>query len=173
MSVELYLIRYGVVPEVARCRSAWPEPLARGDRVVVETDRGEQCGTVLERIRSATPIETEFQVLRTATAEDATAMERHRERASAEFPRWQSRIAEWNLTLELVDLEWTLDGAKQILYVLTERGPETTQLALQAAAAGLGLIEVQPVSAEGLAPVSSGGGCGSGGGGCGSGGCST
>jgi hypothetical protein len=52
------------------------------------------------------------------------------------------------------------------LYVLTERGPATTTLALQAAAEGLGLIEVQPVSAAGLVAVPSGGGCGTGGCGC-------
>jgi hypothetical protein len=67
----------------------------------------------------------------------------------------------------LIDLEWTLDDAKQILYVLTSRGPDATNLALHAAAEGLGVIEVQPVAAEGLIPLpSEGGGCGSGGCGC-------
>ena len=164
--IETYLVRYGVVPEVTRCRSALAEPLARGESVVVTTHRGEQLGMVLERLRPASE-ETEFEILRRPTTADHAAVETHRERAQAEFPTWQTRIAEWNLTLELLDLEWTLDGAKQILYVLTERGPESTQLALQAAAAGLGLIEVQPVTADGLAPINAGGGCGTGGGGCG------
>jgi cell fate regulator YaaT (PSP1 superfamily) len=164
--IETYLVRYGVVPEVAKCRSELSEPLARGEQVVVGTHRGEQLGTVLERVRSASPVETESAVLRRSTAEDVAAAESHRDRAHVEFPKWQARIAEWNLSLELLDLEWTLDGAKQILYVLTERGPESTQLALQAAAAGLGLIEVQPVTADGLAPVNAGGGCGTGGCGC-------
>jgi cell fate regulator YaaT (PSP1 superfamily) len=163
--IETYLVRYGVVPEVARCRSELAEPLTRGEQVVVTTHRGEQLGTVLERIHSASE-ETEFAVLRRTTPVDHAAAEAHRDRAQAEFPQWQARIGEWNLTLELLDLEWTLDGAKQILYVLTERGPESTQLALQAAAAGLGLIEVQPVTADGLAPVNVGGGCGTGGCGC-------
>ena len=65
------------------------------------------------------------------------------------------------------DLEWTLDRQKLVLYVLGGRGPDTTRLALQAAAAGLSVIEVQPVSAEGVVPLpAAGGGCGSGGCGC-------
>lgn len=167
MSTEdVYLIRYGVVPEVARCRNATTAAWSRGDAVVVETHRGLQAGSVLERLRSPAPTETEFRVLRAVSAEDRAALERHRSRATAEIAKWQIRLRAWNLSLELIDLEWTLDDDKQILYVLTERGPETTQLALQAAAAGLGLIEVQPVTADGLAPLSSGGGCGTGGCGC-------
>ena len=84
------------------------------------------------------------------------------------FDTWCARIQQWNLNLELIDLEWTLDRQRLILYVLYESGPDSTKLALQAAAAGLGIIEVQPVSATGLIqPEPSGGSCGSGGGGCG------
>ncbi len=72
------------------------------------------------------------------------------------------RIDEWKLSLELIDLEWTLDKSKLILYVLNDRGPESTKLALQAAAAGWGTIEVQPVGPDGPISVSQGGGCGSG-----------
>jgi PSP1 C-terminal conserved region len=107
------------------------------------------------------PAAASGEVLRIATAEDETAQRRLRNRADAEFSGWARRIAEWEIDLQLIDLEWTLDDAKLVLYVLNERGPECTKLALQAAAAGLGVIEVQPVSAEGLKPQESGGGCGS------------
>ena len=72
-------------------------------------------------------------------------------------------LDERNVDVQLVDLEWTLDRGKLILYVLNERGPECTKLAIQAAAAGFGLIEVQPVSKDGLVDLPKGGGCGSGG----------
>ena len=68
-----------------------------------------------------------------------------------------------------MDLEWTLDREKLILYVLTGRGPDTTKLALFAATAGYASVEVQPVSKDGLVPMpaAQGGGCGCGdGGGC-------
>ena len=81
------------------------------------------------------------------------------------FAEWQNRIREWKLELELLDLEWTLDRQKLVLYVLGGRGAETTQLALNAAAAGLAVVEVQPVNADGPIPLD-GGGCGSGNCGC-------
>lgn len=168
MPTSTYLIRYGQVPEVARFLCELDAPLARMTPVVVTTHRGLQLGTTLEAVSTQSAEAPDFAVVRVATAADLAAGRDLQSRCEAEFGRWLQRIGEWELDLELIDLEWTLDGSKQILYVLTERGPATTNLALQAAAAGLGVIEVQPVSAEGLVTLpSSGGGCGSGGGGCG------
>ncbi|MBI1344909.1 hypothetical protein GC163_01320 [bacterium] len=167
--ISRWLVRYGQVPEVARCAAPADMVLERQQSVVVQTHRGLQIGSVLERARPLTTSPddtTEFTIIRAAHAEDFASANRGRERAEAEFPQWLARIAEWQLDLDLIDIEWTLDGEKQILYVLTERGPATTNLALQAAAAGLGLIEVQPVAAEGLVTLPSSGGCGSGGCGC-------
>lgn len=163
----IYLVRYGTTPEVARCAAATNEPWPRGTTVVVQTHRGLQLGAILERLKfTGAPPDTEFEVLRAATADDLTASAVLQRRCEAEFPAWERRINEWGLHLELIDLERTLDDAKLILYVLTERGPDATQLALQAAAAGLGILEVQPVGADGPVMLSSGGGCGSGGCGC-------
>lgn len=158
-------MRYGVVPEVARFQCALP--FQRGDAVVVRSQRGPQLGTVLERERASgiSTDEEEPSIERPATAADFDAARRWQSDCEADFSQWCERIAEWNLTLELVDLEWTLDRSRLILYVLTERGPDATKLALQAAAAGIGPIEVQPIAREGLVPVESHG-CGSGGCGC-------
>ena len=168
-----FLIRYGAVPEVARCRLedglARPQ---RGDKVVVQTHRGEQLGEVLGDVRSQSELPAAFTILRPATGTDLLAAQNVAEQGALEFSEWTSRIAEWKIDLQVIDLERTLDGTKLILYVLNERGPECTRLAIQAAASGFGIIEVQPVGAEGLvSQPAAGGGCGSGGGGCGSGGC--
>lgn len=168
MTTAIYLIRYGTVPEVARFANASGEGPGRGTAVVVQTDRGLQLGTVLERLKpaldGAKDSATDFQLIRTATDQDWQAAQELASECEDEFVRWCARISEWGLNLELVDLEWTLDRTKLILYVLCERGPDSTKLALQAAAGGFGVIEVQPVSATGLVtiPQSS---CGSGGGG--------
>ncbi|MCY2966757.1 MAG: PSP1 C-terminal domain-containing protein [Planctomycetota bacterium] len=138
-------------------------------------------GTVLEAVRAAggptnghadnEPVEESGgqRVLRIAASEELTAAETSRADAQASFESWRQRMVDWKLQLDLLDLEWTLDRQKLLLYVLGGRGPETTRLALLAAAAGLAKIEVQPVGADGLQPVEkpAGGGCGSGGGGCG------
>jgi len=169
MMSSLLFVRYGTVPEVAKFVHRLPKPPRRGDAVVVRTHRGLQLGQVLEAAPSASDAaidEMDFEIVRTATDEDETAARQLNSRCEGEFFEWCRRIVLWNLELELVDLERTLDEEKVILYVLADRGPATTQLALQAAAEGLGLIEVQPVSAQGLVAVES-----SGGGGCGTGGC--
>ena len=168
VSADICLVRYGAVPEVARFSHEGPDVPSRGTSVVVETDRGIQLGTVLERLKPGfdphKDTETEFKLVRAATDSDLVSARRLLRDCEEAFPQWCARISQWGLNLELVDLEWTLDQQKLILYVLCDRGPDSTKLALQAAATGLGIIEVQPVSATGLVtiPQSS---CGSGGGG--------
>ncbi len=166
----VFLIRYGAVPEVARFALFSEIELKRGEQVVVETHRGLQLGTVLEQLKRSHSVdfsEVEFQVDRLATTGDQHAARELIADCDAAFPLWCDRIQQWNLNLELIDLEWTLDRQKLILYVLCERGPDSTKLALQAAAAGLGIIEVQPVSSTGLVQPEPSKSCGTGGGGCG------
>ena len=168
-SATVYLVRYGVVPEVARFRDASQASPSRGETVVVETHRGLQVGSVLERLKPslvAADMEIDFEIIRVATPADLEAARARTRECDAEFAGWCARILEWELQLELVDLEWTLDRQKLILYVLCERGPDSTKLALQAAATGFGVIEVQPVAATGLVSLpKESGGCGTGGGG--------
>jgi cell fate regulator YaaT (PSP1 superfamily) len=175
---KVVLVRYGAIPEVSRFQVAGNGDEARGDCVVVRTHRGLQLGVVLNEIRDAVSsrspgtdssdaaqppdaVEELPPILRRATEEDRVTDERLRGDARATFDSWQKRIQEWKLDLELIDLEWTIDRQKLILYVLNSRGPDCTRLALQAAAAGLGVVEVQPVTAVGLVTVpSASGGCG-------------
>jgi cell fate regulator YaaT (PSP1 superfamily) len=165
------IVRYGVVPEVARF--PWPHFAAveRGQTVIIRTRRGVEPGTVLEvvkadAVQNGDPGESEQSSieheLRIATEHDLARAEELRASAQADFVTWQNRIRDWNLELELIDVEWMLDREKLVLYVLGGRGPDTTKLALQAAAAGFA-IEVQPVNADGLVAIESGCGCGHGG----------
>ena len=180
---HLLLVRYGAVPEVSRFAHDLVDPPGRHEHVVVSTHRGLELGTVLESLRPspepqngtnghsdaehAEADETTQRVLRRASAEDEARHAELGHEARESFNEWQNRIADWKLDLDLIDLEWTLDRQKLVLYVLGGRGPDTTKLALQAAAAGLAVVEVQPVDANGPVPVpAAGGGCGSGGCGC-------
>jgi hypothetical protein len=166
--IPCYLVRHGAVPEVLRC--AWHEAdsLSRGAKVVLQTHRGLELGIVLEAVHGSREPDGQSpspsaEILRVALPEDVDRAERLARQAHAAFADWERRIGDWGLDLQLIDLEWTLDESRLVLYVLNERGPECTKLALQAAAAGLGIVEVQPVSADGPVslPQQSGGGCGS------------
>lgn len=176
------LVRYGVVPQVARfgvreeLHNVAAAEFVHGARVVVNSDRGLETGMVLEVVRLSTTADDNpvtGNVVRLSTTADLAAHQENRSRCDAEFFDWQTRLSDWQLQLQLVDIEWTLDREQVVLYVLNGQDAETTRLALLAAAAGLGIIHVQPVAAEGILQKveSGGGGCGSGGGGCGSGGC--
>lgn len=163
---RVLLVRYGRVPQVARFGSGDDQPNPeRGAMVVVRSERGEECGEVLHVAQRAIGVAEEDlgltgRVLRTATSDDLTRSASLQTECDAAYSLWMGRAAQWNLQLQLIDLERTLDG-QLILYVLNERGPETTRLALLAAAAGHGVVHVQPVAAEGIVPEKkSGGGCG-------------
>lgn len=173
------LVRYGAISEVARFVNASGTPLTRGTHVVIQSHRGLESGLLLEDApadadrraddETASALEEDTaRIVRPLTDDDRHADRLLRSDCQEQYAHWQARIREWKLQLELIDLEWTLDRSKLILYVLNDRGPECTRLALQSAAAGLGIVEVQSVGPDGLVPMETGHGCGSGG--CGSGG---
>lgn len=173
-----YLVRIGLYGEPLRCLGTEESPLPRNTAIVVNTDRGEMIAHILQELKGdlrTVTADTEdvsdyMKVERVASTEDLAKAAELEARSGEDFQEWQQRIRLWKITVELVDLEWTLDGKRLMLYVLNDRGPESTKLALQAAAAGFAHVDVLPVTGEGLmsAPPSSGGGCGcgSGGGGC-------
>ena len=169
---QTVLVRYGAIPEVARF-SAGVHDLERGQPVVVSTHRGLEIGCVLEAINPHVVYDgpknehPSSHVVRVASNEDLALQKQLQRDCEQEFDVWRGRIEKWNLNLELIELEQLLDRSKLVLYVLNDRGPDCTRLALQAAAAGLGPIEVQPVNSDGPISLDQGGGsCGSGGCGC-------
>lgn len=159
------LVRYGNIPQVARYHmpAEVHHLVTRGLEVVVRTDRGLEIGHVLEVLPLSLVDENESStsVERISTNDDSETNHKRQQQSDEDFEVWQQRMQDWNLQLELIDLERTLDDEKVILYVLNDQDAETTRLALLAAAAGLGIIHVQPVSADGIVDGSDGG-CGSG-----------
>ena len=168
------LVRYGLIPQVARFElpasanddEDLPCELERGTEVVVESERGLEIGTYLQSISESLPSpESTGKILRIANAADLEEKSANIRQASDEFAQWIDRIDEWQLQLQLIDLEYTLVAKNLIVYVLNDRNAETTRMAILAAAAGLGIIHVQPVTADGIVPPENSGcgscGCGS------------
>jgi hypothetical protein len=169
------LARYGRVPQVARfhCSEWKPE---RGDSIVVKTERGEELASTLltqptlprQGQDSGEDEDLTGEVVRRATDEDLLAIAELQLQADDVYLKWQQLASEKKLQLEIIDAEYTL-SRRLVLYVLNGRGAETTRLALLAAASGYGVINVQPVSAEGIVietEKSESGGCSSGSCGC-------
>jgi hypothetical protein len=167
------LARYGRVPQVARflCTEWKPE---RGDAIVVKTERGEELASTLLTQPGPPPRGQDSgddddltgEVVRKATDEDLLSTAELQTQADDVYLKWQQLASEKKLQLEIIDAEYTL-SRRLVLYVLNGRGAETTRLALLAAASGYGVINVQPVSAEGIViETEKSGGCSSGSCGC-------
>lgn len=161
------IARYGRVPQVAKF-GGQGDPPQRSQQVVVTTERGHEIAeilhvTVLQEDLSSNDSEDAGsqtgKVLRLAGGDDLEKAAVSQVLLESEFTEWSSRIAAWQVQVELIDLESTLDD-RLVLYVLNDRGPETTRLALLAAAGGFGIVHVQPVTSDGVVPPT-GGGCGS------------
>ena len=93
--------------------------LSDGDRVIVETVRGLECGEVVGEPRLV-PDEEVAQplkkVIRKATPEDESVVEENREKERRAFKIGLERIAAHGLPMKLVDVEYTFDGSKIIFF---------------------------------------------------------
>ena len=89
------------------------------DKVIVETSRGVECGTVSIANREipdddlTSPLKP---VLRLATSEDIRTVEENKEKEKAAFETCQKKIAEHGLKMKLVDVEYTFDRNKILFY---------------------------------------------------------
>ena len=93
--------------------------LKPGDRVIVETDRGRSMAlvaTVPSLVPDDLVPESLKTILRKATATDLEAADRNRAREKETHLFCQAKIAERNLEMKLVKVEYVFDGSKAIFY---------------------------------------------------------
>jgi cell fate regulator YaaT (PSP1 superfamily) len=93
--------------------------LSPGDRVIVETDRGRSMALVATspmQIPNDLAPESLKTILRKANQADLEAGERNAARERETFTFCQAKIAERNLEMKLVKVEYVFDGSKAIFY---------------------------------------------------------
>jgi PSP1 C-terminal conserved region len=117
-----YLVGYGQLGDFGRFRAAGPITCQHGDRVVVRSHRGLEIGQVLcpatPRHARYLPNTTVGQLVRPVTAADAATQDQLRERGT-ELLRQAGELAqEFDLPLELLDVEMLLDGEHAVLHHL-------------------------------------------------------
>jgi len=84
-----------------------------GDKVMVETARGIECGEVVRANRECKePREDLKPVVRRATPEDLARMEQNARKAREAMKVCQERIAAHKLDMKLVDAEYAFDNSK-------------------------------------------------------------
>ena len=90
-----------------------------GDKAIVETARGMECGDVVTEVKEVEddevvqPLKT---VIRAATEEDLKKIALNTRKEAEAFAIGQARIAHHQLEMKLVDVEYTFDVSKIIFY---------------------------------------------------------
>ena len=93
--------------------------LDKGDRAIVETARGMECGLVTMGNRDVpdgdvvSPLK---RVIRKATPADEAHVEENERRRTEAFAICEKKIAEHKMDMKLVDVEYTFDNSKILFY---------------------------------------------------------
>lgn len=93
--------------------------LQQGDRVIVETARGTECGEVAKGphdVPDSSIVKPLKTVTRMADAVDVRRMQQNRADEKRAFSVCEERIAKHKLDMKLVDVEYTLDRNKILFY---------------------------------------------------------
>lgn len=95
------------------------EKLRYGDKVIVETARGVECGVVAmenREVKDSTIVQPLRKLVRRATADDLRRTEENRRKEKNAFRICEKKIAERGLEMKLVDVEYTFDNSKILFY---------------------------------------------------------
>ena len=91
----------------------------KGEKVIVETSRGIECGEVMlgnrevEHTQVSAPLK---KILRIATNQDLEKAEKNREKEIRALKVCQEKVAAHNLEMKLIDVEYTFDNSKVLFY---------------------------------------------------------
>jgi cell fate regulator YaaT (PSP1 superfamily) len=95
------------------------QELKKGDRVIVETVRGVECGEVALENREISDeeiVKPLKKLIRKADDKDLRTLEENKKKEKNAFGICQKKIADHKLDMKLVDVEYTFDGGKVLFY---------------------------------------------------------
>lgn len=107
------------------------ESYSIGDRVIVETARGIECGEVVlcnklvEDDRIVPPLKS---VIRRASDADFLQIEKNRLKEKDAFGICEKKILQYKLNMKLVDVECTFDNSKLLFYFTSENRVDFREL---------------------------------------------
>ena len=91
----------------------------KGDKVVVETVRGTECGTASSSVKEVEEDEVVLPlkpIKRIATEEDVKRLEENKVKEKSAYDICLKKIEEHELEMNLTEVEYTFDGSKIIFY---------------------------------------------------------
>lgn len=133
-----------------------------GDKVIVETPRGMECGTVVLGPREVDETKLEEPpkaVHRLANASDLQRVEENKQKAKDAFVIGKKKIAEHGLEMKLVGVEYTFDMSKIIFYFTADGRVDFRELVKDLASVFRTRIELRQIGVRDEAKLMGGIGC--------------
>ena len=130
--------------------------LTVGDRVIVETVRGVECGEVvianrqIEDNQLNTPLKP---IIRAATEQDMQVLAKNKEKEKDAFRICEEKIAFRKLKMNLVDVECTFDNNKLLFYFTAEIRVDFRELVKDLAAVFRTRIELRQIGVRDEAKI--------------------
>lgn len=127
-----------------------------GDRAIVETVRGVECGEVvianrqIEDDQIASPLKS---IIRLADENDLKTMEKNKQREKEAFKVCEEKIALRKLDMKLVDVECTFDNNKLLFYFTAENRVDFRELVKDLAAVFRTRIELRQIGVRDEAKI--------------------
>lgn len=119
-----------------------------GDKVIVETARGVECGEValvdreIDETRFTNPVKG---IIRLATPNDMKTIEKNRQKVKDAFKICEQKIAAHKLKMNLIDVECTFDNNKLLFYFTAESRVDFRELVKDLAAVFRTRIELRQI----------------------------
>lgn len=138
--------------------------IEKDDRVLVETVRGIELGTVVLGPRDVPEEKLVLplkKVIRLATPEDLVVYEENRKKALDAIEVAKQKIADHGLEMRLVDAEYTFDGSRVVLYFTADGRVDFRELVKDLASALRTRVELRQIGVRDQAKMIGGiGPCG-------------
>ncbi len=140
---------------------AGEQSFARGERVVVESDRGPVVGVVAVAARRAMVTDPLRRILKRAGVDEDRASERNEKREREAYELARERIRARKLPMKLIRVELPLQGSKIVFYFASEDRIDFRELVKDLGQRLRGRIEMRQVGARDEAKMVGGiGDCG-------------
>ncbi len=119
-----------------------------GDKVIVETAKGVECGEVVlaeKNVDEKSIVAPLKPIIRIATAQDLKTVENNRKKEEEAFRICEEKIAKHNLKMKLVDVECTFDNNKLLFYFTAENRVDFRELVKDLASVFRTRIELRQI----------------------------
>lgn len=119
-----------------------------GEKVIVETSRGVECGEVVLSNREIDDAELTAplkSIIRVATKADLEKIEKNKKSEAEAFKICEEKIAKHGLSMKLVDVECTFDNNKLLFYFTSENRVDFRELVKDLASVFRTRIELRQI----------------------------